>query len=183
LQREGVDVPGCEGSGPIFRVMWGQGIDEDVDTVEYPYDPYSNSTPLSHSLDKQVDAVAIPTTSTTSAGGGSTNLPEEGMRVKVRFERGQFYYGTILTVAEQNGEKGKKSRKRRLADIVIKYDDGSEENAIFPDPDITLCMPGTSSCRKTFVMREILVGHVYMFCVHSYIICFYPYTLYYRFWR
>ena len=32
--------------GPIFRIMWGQGVDEDVDLFEYPYDLFSNSAPI-----------------------------------------------------------------------------------------------------------------------------------------
>jgi hypothetical protein len=126
--------------GPIFRVMWGQGIDEDVDKVEYPYDPYANSAPISSS--ENDDVVAIP----AAPGGASNNemlLPTKGMRVKVRFEKDRSYYGTILTVDKKTEPEGKKKRKKKNVDIVIQYDDGSTEEAIFPDPDITLVMPGT----------------------------------------
>ena len=124
--------------GPVFRVMWGQGVDEDSDKIDYPYDPYSNSTPLTRS--GEVDAVAIP-----AGPGGSSSMvvPEEGMRVKVRFDRDQFYYGTISSVVEKDSDK-KKKKKRKSVDIKIKYDDGSSETAVFPDPDISLVMPGTN---------------------------------------
>jgi hypothetical protein len=123
--------------GPIFRVMWGQGIDEDKDKVDYPYDIYSNSTPVSTS--DKVDAVAM---AAAPGGSGGKSVPEEGMRVKVRFDRDQFYYGCITNVKEKETEKGKKKKKKNV-EIGIRYDDGSTEAAIFPDPDITLVMPGT----------------------------------------
>jgi chemotaxis protein histidine kinase CheA len=124
-------------TGPVFRVMWGQGVDEDVDKVEYPYDPYTNSAPIT-SPDNE-DVVAIP--APTSGGSNGMVLPNAGMRVKVRFEKDKFYYGTIQSVDEVEEEKKKKKRKN--VDIMIQYDDGSSEEAVFPDPDITLVMPGT----------------------------------------
>ena len=138
-------------NGPIFRVMWGQGIDEDVDMVDYPYDPYSNSAPLTSS--DKVDAVAIPAAPGGSAGSA---VPEKGMRVKVRFEQDQFYYGHITHVTEKEQEKGKK-KKKRSAEITIRYDDGSTETAIFPDPDITLVMPGKHLDREIFALFEVFV--------------------------
>ena len=77
-------------NGPIFRVMWGQGVDEDVDRVEYPYNPYSNSAPITEGGD---DVVAVPAGADTSHG--RPGVPSPGMRVKVRFDDGQYYYGTI----------------------------------------------------------------------------------------
>jgi chemotaxis protein histidine kinase CheA len=124
-------------NGPIFRVMWGQGVDEDVDKVEYPYDPYSNSAPILAS--ENDDVVAIP-----AAPGGAANamaLPKNGMRVKVRFEKDQFYYGTIIAVKAKESDS-KKKKKKRTVEIVVQYDDGSTEEAPFPDPDIMLVMPG-----------------------------------------
>lgn len=122
--------------GPIFRVMWGQGIDEDTDKVDYPYDIYSNSSPVSTS--DKVDAVAI---AAAPGGSGGKAAPEEGMRVKVRFDCDQFYHGSIISVKEKETEKGKK-KKKKAVEIGIRYDDGSTEAAVFPDPDITLVMPG-----------------------------------------
>ena len=149
--RVGVD-------GPLFRVMWGQGIDEDKDKVEYPYDPFSNSAPLTGSggdpnNDDEVDdvVVAIP----TSAGyqpPSSQVAPAVDMRVKTRFDKDKYYYGTITAVTEKEVDttaKGKKqtksngSNKKKVdLEISIKYDDGSVEVSSFPDPDISLVMPG-----------------------------------------
>lgn len=124
-----------EYDGPVFRVMWGQGVDEDVDKVDYPYDPYTNSAPIASP--ENGDVVAVP----ASVGGNhEIALPTAGMRVKVRFEKDQYYYGTIQSVEEDEGEKKKK--KRRSAEISIAYDDGFTEEAVFPDPDIMLVMPG-----------------------------------------
>ena len=118
--------------------MWGQGVDEDVDKVEYPYNPYANSAPISSS--NRDDVVAIP--SAVGASSSEMIVPTEGMRVKVRFDRDQFYYGTITGVEEKTeAEKGKKKKKKSVK-IVVLYDDGSTEDAPFPDPDITLVMPG-----------------------------------------
>jgi hypothetical protein len=117
--------------------MWGQGVDEDVDKVEYPYDPYANSAPILAS--ENDDEVAIP-----AAPGGSANtmaLPTNGMRVKVRFEKDQFYYGTIIAVEAKESDS-KKKKKKKTVEIVVQYDDGSTEEAPFPDPDIMLVMPG-----------------------------------------
>ncbi len=149
--RVGVD-------GPLFRVMWGQGIDEDKDKVEYPYDPFSNSAPLTGSggdpnNDDEVDdvVVAIP----TSAGyqpPSSQVAPAVDMRVKTRFDKDKYYYGTITAVTEKEVDtttKGKKqtksnggNKKKVDLEISIKYDDGSVEVSSFPDPDIGLVMPG-----------------------------------------
>jgi len=154
-------------NGPLFRVMWGQGIDEDKDKVEYPYDPFSNSAPITGSGggdekgDDDADdvVVAIP----TSAGyqPSSTQLaPAVGMRIKTRFDKDKFYYGTITAVtttepqtgASYGNNKGKKqssssktsSNDKKKIDVIvtIRYDDGSAELTTFPDPDINLVMPG-----------------------------------------
>jgi hypothetical protein len=143
--------------GPLFRVLWGQGIDEDKDKVEYPYDPFSNSAPITGSgadgngNDDEADdvVVAIP----TSAGyqpPSSQVAPAVGMRVKTRFDKDKYYYGTISAVTEKEVEspssKGKrqtKNNKKKIdLEIAIKYDDGSAEVSVFPDPDISLVMPG-----------------------------------------
>lgn len=150
--------------GPLFRVMWGQGIDEDKDKVEYPYDPFSNSAPImgsggdANGNDNEADdvVVAIP----TSAGyqpQTSQVAPAVGMRVKTRFDKDKYYYGTINAVTEKEVEatsssanKGKRqtknnnnNKKKIDLEISIKYDDGSAEVSVFPDPDISLVMPGT----------------------------------------
>jgi hypothetical protein len=143
--------------GPLFRVLWGQGIDEDKDKVEYPYDPFSNSAPITGSgadgneNDEEADdvVVAIP----TSAGyqpPSSQVAPAVGMRVKTRFDKDKYYYGTISAVTEKEvdapptkGKRQTKNNKKKIdLEIAIKYDDGSAEVSVFPDPDISLVMPG-----------------------------------------
>ncbi|CAB9519085.1 specific demethylase 5C [Seminavis robusta] len=131
---KGVPVAVYLHDGPIFRIMWGQGIDEDKDDVVYPYDPYSMSAPLSTN---QVDAVAIPT---TAEGSGKPVIPVPGMRVKVTFDRGQGFEGTISKVGTPV-EEGVKSKKRMHVEIEIQYDDGSSEVLMFPDPDVSLLLP------------------------------------------
>jgi hypothetical protein len=123
-------------AGPIFRVMWGQGVDEAVDKVEYPYNPYANSAPISNGKN---DVVAVPASSDKSHPRRGT--PSRGMRVKVRFHKDKYYFGTIDKV-DTPKEDGKKKRKRHH-DIHIRYDDGSVEKIEFPDPDVSLVMPGT----------------------------------------
>ena len=122
-------------AGPIFRVMWGQGVDEAVDEVDYPYNPYANSTPISSGKN---DVLAVPASSDKSHPRRGT--PSRGMRVKVRFHEETYYFGTIEKV-DTPKEDGKKKRKRHH-DIHIRYDDGSLEKVEFPDPDVTLVMPG-----------------------------------------
>lgn len=118
--------------GPIFRVMWGQGVNEDVDQVEYPYDPEKHSSPLQgdDSLSNTTSAHALI----------KMTEPSNGMKVRVRFEKDQFYYGTIESVIERSQEN--KKRRRRIFEISIQYKDGSVEEATYPDPDINIVMPG-----------------------------------------
>ena len=132
--------------GPVFRIMWGQGIEEDVEQVEYPYDPYAMSPPLSSD---EVDAVAIPTTPHHHHGGGGKSkpaiLPRVGMRVKAVFENNHVFQGTISRVAKPDdatSSTSSKKKKRKKTSIEILYDDGSIEVANFPDPEITLMSPG-----------------------------------------
>lgn len=119
--------------GPVFRVMWGQGVDDDADIVDYPYDVHAQSA--YKSADK-VDAVAMPVT-----GKNNENLePQEGMRVKVRFENNEYYAGTIVDVGDEDFDKKK---RQTFYEIWIDYDDGTSEEAVFPDPDISLFLPGS----------------------------------------
>ena len=120
-QRE-LGLPETSKVGPLFRIMWGEGIDDDAEGTSYPYDPYTSSAPIT-SAEEEADDV----------------YPEEGMRVRVRYEHDQYYVGTILEVGDE--ELDKKTNKN-LTDIRIQYDDGSTEEAYYPDPDITLYLPG-----------------------------------------
>jgi hypothetical protein len=134
-------------TGPIFRVMWGQGVDDEVDKVEYPYDPFTSSAPITSGKD---DVVAVPTSTTLHQPMDQQVIPAIGMRVKARFDKDQYFHGTITTVEEReeggNSSKSKK-KKRKEVYVTILYDDGSTEEAAFPDPDITLVMPGTFLCK------------------------------------
>jgi hypothetical protein len=134
--------------GPIFRIMWGPGIDESEDTQTFPFDLYSSSSPLGG----EVDAVAVPVDRDTI-----TIAPEEGMRVKVRFDNDMWYAGHVRNVSPRkvssttnndNGANSKKKNNKKKQkdsfDIQITYDDGGKEDAVFPDPDVILLPPGKS---------------------------------------
>ena len=127
--------------GPIFRVMWGAGIEQNPENdYSYPYDVYSASAPLT---DDVVDAVAVPLDGSGHVLGRSM-VPEVGMRVSVRFDETRWYGGTITKVKDDSKKGGKKlSPGQRL--LSIDYDDGNQEEAAYPDPDILLRPPGTSS--------------------------------------
>ncbi|KAI2502950.1 hypothetical protein MHU86_11537 [Fragilaria crotonensis] len=99
-KQKDLDMGVTASDGPLFRIMWGGGIDDESDT------PFA------------VQKLE----------------PEEGMRVRVKYERNQWYSGTIVDVDETaNGE----------TEISVQYDDGSTERAIYPDSDITLFPPGS----------------------------------------
>jgi len=119
--------------GPVFRIMWGQGVDEDADQAEYPFDPYTHASPMHSDTD-----ATLPTQL-------SNLVPEPGMRVKVRFDKNQFFYGSIIDIGEPESKK-----RRKQVEITIQYDDGSSESLLFPDPDVAIAMPGTclSTCSE-----------------------------------
>ena len=101
--------------GPIFRVTWGLGVDED----------------------RWADSAQVPFQALPSMGGPpmkrSSLRPVVDQRVRVRFERKEYYTGTVTAVATAG----------RSYKISIKYDDGSvEKDTPFPDPDIALVTPG-----------------------------------------
>jgi hypothetical protein len=117
-------------NGPVFRVIWGQGVDEDVDDVDYPFEPSAHASPLKVSKGK----TALP----EEPVGSSVTTPGTGMRVKVRFDKNQYFRGTVVKVKDSSASK----KKRKQVEILIRYDDGSSETALYPDPDISLLMPG-----------------------------------------
>ena len=125
----------CFGDGPVFRVMWGEGV-EDVDPSErsYPFDPYAAPAYVGG----DVDAVAVP----LSSNGGAPGMPEVGMRVSVRFEKGKMYGGTITKTSTADKSSGKQAARKSSCNISIQYDDGVSEDATYPDPDIYLVPPG-----------------------------------------
>jgi hypothetical protein len=119
-RQEKLGKPVTAPDGPLFRIMWGGGIDDDNESpTEYRYN---------------VDRYSAPITKTSNLSSIQKNMkPEEGMRVRVKYERNQWYSGTIVDV--DNNGKGE-------TEITVQYDDGSMEHAIYPDPDITLYLPG-----------------------------------------
>ena len=124
--------------GPIFRVMWGAGIEQNPENdYSYPYDVYSASAPLT---DDAVDAVAVPLDASGHVLGRSM-VPEVGMRVSVRFDETTWYGGTITKI--KDGKKGGKKLPPGQRLLSIDYDDGNKEEAVYPDPDILLRPPGT----------------------------------------
>jgi len=129
--------------GPLFRITWGQGVDELQDGKPFPFDLYSASSPLGG----EVDTVAVP------MGLDVAVVPEPGMRVKVKFDDDVWYHGTIKKVSKKEASKkveekkkgtrsaSKKGKKSHHA-ISIIYDDGMKEEIAFPDPDVMLVAPG-----------------------------------------
>jgi hypothetical protein len=127
--------------GPLFRISWGQGIDELDEGSPFPFEVYSSCTPMTN----EVDTVAVPL-----GFHSSSTKPEKGMRVKVRVDKYSWYRGTIISAKNTEDEKDdddsskrKSSKKKKQTyHIKIAYDDGLTEDAIFPDPDISLVAPG-----------------------------------------
>ena len=114
------------GSGPIFRITWGEGVEEDkVNEPSCPFDPFVAAAHLSG----DVDAIAVPL---SSKKGKVSGLPEVGMRVSVKFDKCKMYGGTITKVKKQS------KNQDALCNITIKYDDGVTEVAPYPDPDIVV---------------------------------------------
>jgi hypothetical protein len=117
--------------GPVIRILWGPGIDQEVIAAsEYPYDPLVHSLPLSP-LDHEDEDDSL------AAGAAPTlGAPEPGMKVQVRFEKGQYYCATIIEATK------KKIKRQTQLYIKVRYDDGVEEEIGYPDPDVTLLLPG-----------------------------------------
>lgn len=123
------------GNGPVFRVTWGEGVEEKKDP-SCPFDPYVASA----NLGGDVDAIAVPLSS-NSKGGKPAGLPEVGMRVSVRFDKGKVHGGAIAKVSPIE-KKAKGKNKKALCEITIQYDDGVTEVTAFPDPDIVVAYQG-----------------------------------------
>jgi hypothetical protein len=142
-------------TGPVFRVMWGRGVDEDVDKVEYPYDPFTNSNPIfsDDNNEDEDNVVALPATL-----DDHHVVPTPGMRVKARYTKDDFYFGTISKVTEKQDDTSGKSKKKNVFDITIEYDGGYSEECAFPDPDISLVMPGASKRSLCAVMATLMAS-------------------------
>jgi hypothetical protein len=141
--------------GPIFRIMWGRGVDEDAadELVDYPFDPFTHSRPLFMTGSTETDSTLKETMKSKRA----FILPAVGMRVKVRYDKDRFFVGSIASTGEpQVVMNGKKKRTR--VEVTIQYDDGVVEELTYPDPDLSLLMPG---------MFRWLVGHKYHCKAHT----------------
>jgi hypothetical protein len=142
--------------GPVFRIMWGRGIDEDTitipttstvnnETVEYSFDPFMQSKPIVSTGSTENDKVLVDAIKATKR---SSIIPKVGMRVKVVGDKDTYFSGTITTLKEETPAatttasvaNGKKKKKRYQ--VKIHYDDGITEEMTFPDPDIELMLPG-----------------------------------------
>eukprot|EP00985_Skeletonema_marinoi_P019689 scaffold11395_cov182-Skeletonema_marinoi.AAC.4 len=102
--------------GPVFRIIWGEGIEQDdpMDSCNFDANIASDYTDAS-----------------------KKKKPEVGMRVNVKI--GSNTVGGIITKAKAPAKSGK---NKGLSMITIKYDDGVTEETPFPDPDIHLAPPG-----------------------------------------
>ncbi|KAL7541225.1 hypothetical protein ACHAXR_012783 [Thalassiosira sp. AJA248-18] len=142
LVEEKIIMPGSDidnlGDGPVFRVTWGEGVEEDkLLEPSCPFDPYVASAHLGG----DVDAIAVPLSSSKNKGSKPAGLPEVGMRVSVRFDKGKDYGGLITKVKPMEKAQMTKNKKA-ICNITIKYDDGVTEVAPFPDPDIVVAYQG-----------------------------------------
>lgn len=132
LQKEkGFPVTERLADGPVFRVVWGQGIDEESDDNLGSFDP-------------ELDAPLIDYSKTSK--NNPLMRPKVGMRVQVRFSKGTTYGGMITEVGDECPST-KESRRKGLPnqDITIAYDDGFSETLTYPDSDVTLVVPGMFS--------------------------------------
>jgi len=138
------------GDGPVFRVTWGEGVEEDkILEKPCPFDPYLASAHLGG----DVDAIAVPLSS--KKGSKPVGLPEVGMRVSVRFDKCKLCWGTITHV-KPVGSQAK--NKKAVCNIAIQYDDGVTEIAAFPDPDIILAYQGESN--RTRQLPYLLISMI-----------------------
>jgi hypothetical protein len=165
-EKEEGDDPLLSYEGPIFRIMWGKGVDEDQALEQHAFDPYSLSAPLGG----DVDAVAMPLSSLDTKTSKSTKqTPQIFMRVSVRFDQNQWYGGTILRVTKIKMPVPKEGTtpvkkippRRKKFKLRIVYDDGAKEEAYFPDPDILLRPPGMFVLSVYFV----ILAHLPNICV------------------
>jgi hypothetical protein len=146
-KEEGYAVQTTLPDGPVFRIMWGRGVDEETE-IELPFDPSAHSPPIVKTGSKQMDALLKESIRSQA----STLLPDRAMRVKVRFDNNEFYFGVVQKVGTPKTVT-KNKKKHPEVDITILYDDGSTESITYPDPDVTLLMPSKSS--RLFRMKNL----------------------------
>ena len=134
------------GDGPVFRILWGPGIDADSGgAVDYPFHPDEQAPPLiqTGSLRKDEALQEAVRYHQQSSGHKAALLPTKGMQVKVRFDGGKYHLGVVRSVGKQTSAtvQGTK-KKRKQVEITVKYDDEFQETIAYPDPDVVLLMPG-----------------------------------------
>ena len=141
--------------GPLFRIMWGQGIDEDENQTPFPYDATKDSPAIpveglndcNNNDDDNNDKSPQPPSKDKSKKGSNDKsknkpkpiAPKEGMRVRVLYDKTQYFMGKLTWVGSE--QKEKRSGKKKTP-VKIRYDDGSLEDATLPDPDIAICLHG-----------------------------------------
>jgi hypothetical protein len=128
--------------GPVFRIMWGRGIDEESPSttdaeIDNTFDPLVHSKPIVSTGSVKIDALILDTLKATKK---ATVVPKAGMHVKVWCNKEIFFPGVIGAVSEANTTDCRKERKQY--DIIIVYEDGLQEEMSFPDPDVEIVMPG-----------------------------------------
>ena len=142
--------------GPVFRILWGCGVDEEENDgdgssmIDYPFDP---APPIVATGSVKTDALLKEANKIKSA----RFEPNKGMRVKVRLDKGEFCLGTIEDVQTKvsNGSGGisnnnsgnnnnnkNSKRKSKEVEITIAYDSGFSEKIKYPDPDVEVIVPG-----------------------------------------
>lgn len=120
---------------PLFRVMWGQGLDDDPERdSEYPYDPNIHSPPMfAATKSSLVNAVKYK-----SENDMSIKL-ERGMPVKVRVDDDKFFRGRIVEVSPVD------DKISGQCEVTVGYEHGLSETFQYPDPDLQLLIPGMFS--------------------------------------
>jgi hypothetical protein len=154
-QQKAAGVPAnqqVKADGPVFRLMWGNAVDEDAAHVEYPYLPQAHSAPITSG--SVALAIADPNAGSAAAGGGKggassraarrTLEPSAGMRVRVYYDKNEWHNGTIVESVERPSPPaaGKKKAPPKTYNIKIRYDDASLEEIVYPDSDVGLLLPG-----------------------------------------
>ena len=84
--------------------------------------------------------------------GKEKRIIEVGMRVKVKFEDGEYYEGNVTKV--------KRGKGGDVVKIGVEYDDGEEEECNWPDDDIVISgreLMGEKKTKKKKRIREIKV--------------------------
>jgi hypothetical protein len=114
--------------GPVFRVMWGRGVDEDSREHQYPFNVFRDSPEMIWA--KGQDAIL-------RRQPDAEWEPFEGARIKVNVDNNTFYTGTICEVEPHFEADGVRYR------VLIEKDESGDDAAIWiPNTKATLLSPG-----------------------------------------